>query len=151
MSGQVRRSVVHPTSLPFEAPVIARILLIILAELTLTVSARLRYLGNAGSLVFCIKRRFLVPHAALRSTGQTPLSDRRGTRRLHEPKFPIEALAEPVLPRAARGNGQGLCPQLGQPCSKSPGDHLRVVVAANMLRHALLKAHSAIRLSEPQH
>src|SRR3954463_11303075 len=48
MSGQVRRSVVHPTSLPFEAPVIARILLIILAELTLTVSARLRYLGNAG-------------------------------------------------------------------------------------------------------
>src|SRR3954467_5927381 len=48
MSGQVRRSVVHPTSLPFEAPVIARILLITLAELTLTVSARLRYLGNAG-------------------------------------------------------------------------------------------------------
>src|SRR4051812_38949274 len=48
MSGQVRRSVVHLTSFPFEAPVIARILLIILAELTLTVSARLRYLGNAG-------------------------------------------------------------------------------------------------------
>src|SRR4051812_12517684 len=52
MSGQVRRSVVHPTSLPFEAPVIARILLIILAELTLTVSARLRYLGNAGQDTF---------------------------------------------------------------------------------------------------
>src|SRR3954470_15849663 len=61
MSGQVRRSVVHPTSLPFEAPVIARILLIILAELTLTVSARLRYrrvedgrggLGHAATLRF---------------------------------------------------------------------------------------------------
>src|SRR3954453_19932602 len=61
MSGQVRRSVVHLTSFPFEAPVIARILLIILAELTLTVSARLRYrrvedgrggLGHAATLRF---------------------------------------------------------------------------------------------------
>src|ERR671921_858178 len=55
------------------------------------------------------------------------------------PELPIEALAVAVLPRAARGNVQGLRPELLQPLAKSLGDHLGAVVTANMLRHARLE------------
>src|ERR687894_213938 len=53
------------------------------------------------------------------------------------PEFPIKTLAVPVLPRAAGSDVQGLGSKLGQPCPKSLGDHLRPVVAPNMLRNAL--------------
>src|SRR3954469_8024948 len=55
------------------------------------------------------------------------------------PEFPVEALAVAILPRAARGDVQGLGSKLRQPLSKGFGDHRGAVVTTNMLRHALLK------------
>src|ERR671917_624757 len=48
----------------------------------------------------------------------------------------VEALAVPVLPRAAGFDVQGLGAELCQPLPQSLGDHLRTVVAPNMLGHA---------------
>src|SRR4051794_22748202 len=66
------------------------------------------------------------------------------------PEFPVEALAVAVLPRAARGDIQGLRPKLLQPRAKSLGDHLGAVVTANMLRHAMAEHRVRQGLQHPK-
>src|SRR5918993_4458229 len=51
----------------------------------------------------------------------------------------IKAFAVSVLPGAARLDVQALGAELCQPPTESLGDHLRAVVAANMLGHAFFE------------
>src|SRR5262249_52347699 len=54
------------------------------------------------------------------------------------PEAAVEALAGDVLPRAARVDGPGSRPPLGQPALQDLGDEFRSVVRAEPFRRALL-------------
>jgi hypothetical protein len=55
------------------------------------------------------------------------------------PKLAVEAFAKAILPRTAGLDVECFGAELGEPLAQRLGDHLRTIVAANMLWNALLE------------